>query len=188
MRLPRPAARLRLPALGLLAALALGGVLLAWALDLRDRRHDQLLAAQAEATRTELVARLAPERLDLVRASAGLDKDMAQRGFLGPEQRAGWVTALGKARAALNLDTLSWRLAPRQTSDLAPGLHVSAMDLTASPVDAAGLAALFAALRADAPGRFTVERCALSLSPDRRAGLAECRLNWWTWGHAQTQP
>ena len=183
MRLPRPAARLRLPALGLLGALILGVGLLAWALDLRDRQHDQLLAAQAEESRAAQAARLAPERLELAQASAGLHAEMQGRGFLGPEQRAGWVTALGKARLALDLDSLSWRLPPRQPGDLAPGLFVSAMELTASPIDAAGLEALFERLRSEAPGRFTVARCALNLSPGSAAGLAECRLNWWTWDH-----
>lgn len=188
MKPRHPLARLRLPALGLLASLGLGLGLLVWGVVFHDDRHDALLEAQALASRAANAARLAPERLHLAQANAGLHAQFRDGGFLGAEQRAAWVTALGRVQTALRLDSLSWRLAPRHPSPLAAGLNVSAMDIAASPIDAQGLAVLLERLGASAPGRFTVERCALSLNPDGRAGLAECRLNWWTWDHGPSLP
>lgn len=183
-----PDTRLRLSALGLLVSIAVGLGLLVWGAGFHGKHQDALLEAQTAQSQAANAARLAPERLRLAQANAGLHAQFQNNGFLGAEQRAAWVTALGRAQTALRLDSLSWRLAPRHPSPLAAGLNVSAMDIAASPIDAQGLAVLLERLGASAPGRFTVERCALSLNPDGRAGLAECRLNWWTWDHGPSLP
>lgn len=181
-------ARLRGPALGLLAAVTLGSALLVWSQTVHDQRRQVLLEAQSAASQAAHAARLAPERLSLVQDNAARFSHIEAKGFLGAEARTGWITALGKTQAALGLESLSWRLAPQQASPLAPGLRVSAMDLSASPVDAQRLAALLEQLKAAAPGWFTVERCALNLNQDGHAGLAECRLSWWTWEDVPPQP
>ncbi len=180
----RPPARLRLPAALLAAALLLGSGLVAWALSVHSAGHERLAAASIREVAAARAAAGAPRKLQVARETAGIFRELQSRGFLGQERRAGWVTALGRVQADLRLRTLSWRLAPRTASPLAPGLWSSEMSIAASPVDAAGLGALLERLRAAAPGRFTVESCALDLS----AGQAECRLNWWTWEDGGARP
>jgi hypothetical protein len=172
---------LRLPALLLAGSLVLGGSLLGLGLSIHANSAARLARAawtEAEASRA---AREAPARLQQDRRESDLYKRIRHSGFLGQEDRTGWITALGDVQSKMKLESLSWRLAPRSPSPLGPGLRVSAMDLGISNMDARQLDALFGELRETAPGRFTVERCSLVLNPDGRAGQVECRLNWWTW-------
>lgn len=184
MKLRLPGHGLRFPALLLLGALILGGALLSFGFSIHASSESRLQHDASRETAAARQAREARARLQQDRREAELFARIQRSGFLGPGDRTAWVTALGQARASLKLDSLSWRLAPRQPSRLAPGLWVSAMDLTTSRVDAEGLDALLDQLRKTAPGRFTVERCTLALNPDGLSGQAECRLNWWTWEDA----
>jgi hypothetical protein len=180
MKFQFPGSALRVPAILLLGALILGAALLALGLSIHAGSES---AQMRDATREAAAARGAREasaRLQQDRRDAVLFEGIQHSGFLGPENRVGWITALGQAQADLKVDSLSWRLAPRTPGQLAQGLWVSAMDLTINRVDAEGIEALLAQLRKTAPGRFTVERCTLVLNPDGIAGQAECRLNWWT--------
>lgn len=172
---------LRLPALLLLGSLLAGAGVLYLGVSFHNRQEtkfDLALRSEAEAARS---ARAAAAKLHEDRRQAELHRRIQHSGFLGKEERAGWVTALGQARAALKLNSLSWRLSPRAASNELPGLWVSAMDITADSLDTAGLEALLGHLRANAPGRFTVDHCALAFNPDGLSGQAECRLLWWTW-------
>ena len=181
MNLPLPAKRLHLPALMLLGALILGIALLAWGLSIHAGSKARLAADSGQEAEAARAALEAPGKFRQSQENTRVYEQLRQSGFLGTEQRTGWVTALGQAQANLRLESLSWRLVPRTSSPLAPGLWVSAMDISASPVDASGLEALLGRLRKAAPGRFTVERCSLALNPGGLTGQAECRLNWWTW-------
>jgi hypothetical protein len=172
---------LRLPALLLLASLLAGAGVLYLGLSFHNRQEakfDQALRSESGASRS---AREATAKLHEDRRHAELYRRIQLSGFLGKEERAGWVTALGQARTSLKLNSLSWRLSPRAASNAMPGLWASAMDLTADSVDTAGLEALLGHLHANAPGRFTVDHCALTFNPDGLSGQAECRLLWWTW-------
>jgi uncharacterized protein (DUF58 family) len=178
-RLNAPA--LRLPALLLLASLLTGAGVLYLGLSFhggREVKFDQALKSEASASRS---AREANAKLHEDRRQAELHRRIQHSGFLGKEDRAGWVTALGQARSSLKLNSLSWRLSPRSASNVMPGLWVSAMDITADSLDTPGLEALLDHLRVNAPGRFTVDHCALTFNPDKLSGQAECRLLWWTW-------
>lgn len=178
-RLNGPA--LRLPALMLLASLLAGAGVLFLGLSFHNRQEakfDQALRSEAVASRS---AREAAAKLHEDRRQAELYRRIQHSGFLGREERAGWVTALGQARASLKLNSLSWRLSPRAASNAKPGLWISAMDITADSLDTPGLENLLGHLRANAPGRFTVDHCALTFNPDKLSGQAECRLLWWTW-------
>lgn len=183
MNLSLPAKQLRVPVLILFGALILGVGLLIWGLSIHADSTSRLTKEIRQETEAARAAHEAPGELAQFRGNAGIYEQLRQGGFLGPERRAAWITALGQARATLELESLSWRLAPRTSSPLAPGLWSSAMDISASPVDASGLDSLLGLLRKTAPGRFTVERCVLTLSPEGLSGQAECRLNWWTWDH-----
>lgn len=183
MNLSLPAKQLRVPVLILFGALILGIGLLIWGLSIHADSTNRLTNDSRLEKEAARAAHEAPEELAQFRENAGIYEQLRQGGFLGPEQRAAWITALGQARANLKLESLSWRLAPRTSSPLAPGLWVSAMDISASSVDAPGLDALLDRLHTTSPGRFTVERCSLTLDPAGLSGQAECRLNWWTWDH-----
>ncbi len=184
MRFPLLTPQLRTPTLLLAGALILGIGFLLWGLSYHSASETDLTRDAARESEAALAAREAPDKLRRSREEAGLYEQLRHNGFFGPEQRTAWITTLGQVQASLKLDSLSWRLAPLVASPLAPGLRVSAMDISASNVDAAGLDALLKALRKNAPGFFTVEACTLVLNPDGVSGQAECRLNWWTWEDA----
>lgn len=169
----------------LLVALIMGvGLLILGIRQHGETRADLEVEIALEAAARDS-AREAPQRLARDRQEANRYQQVRASGFLDRENRAGWVSALGKTRSELGLDTLSWRLAPRVEHNLATGLFQSAMDISISRVDAEGLDTVLAKLTELAPGRFTVERCALTFEPDGRPGQAECRLNWWTWEDVQ---
>jgi hypothetical protein len=172
---------LRLPVLMMIGALALGSGLLFLGLGVHATKKSELALALGLETEAARASREAPGKLRQDRRKAELYRHIQSSGFLGREDRAGWITALGQARKDLKLHSLSWRLSPRAPSTLMPGLWASAMDFTAGNLDTAGLEALLGHLRENAPGRFTVERCALAFNPDGVSGQAECRLLWWTW-------
>ncbi len=184
MRLSLLKIQLRIPALILAGALILGIGLLAWGLAIHAASDANLLTETAQESNAARSAREAPGKVQASKEETGIYQQIKRSGFLGPEQRTGWITALGQAQTSLKLDSLSWRLAPRIASSLAPGLWSTAMDISVSRVDTAGLESLLDHLRANSPGRFTLERCSLMLNPDGHAGQAECRLNWWTWEDA----
>lgn len=187
MRIPVFIPQLRISVLFLAGALVLGTGFLFWGLSQHSTSKAELARDATRASDAAQAAREAPGKLRSSQEKAGIYEQLRQNGFIGPEQRTGWITALGQARAALKLDSLSWRLSPRSPSLLVPGLHVSTMDVSASSLNAAGLDTLLKELRKTAPGRFTVERCALVLNPDGASGQAECRINWWTWEDAASR-
>lgn len=178
MMLPDP--KLRLPIALLIAAVLLGAGIFHFSLNARLASEARLMADEARAEQAERALREAPARLIQDQADAALHSRISNSGFIGPENRIGWISALAKTQAQLHLASLSWRMSPQSPSMLAPKLYVSQMELNASPLDLAGLTALIEHLRAVAPGRFTVEHCALALDPTGSGGQANCRLNWWT--------
>lgn len=175
-----PDQKLRLPILLLLGSLLLGAALFQVSLSKRLASEARLDAAKSHAEQAARALREAPARLILDQAAAPLHNRIRNSGFLGPENRVGWITALAQTQVQLQLGSLSWRMTPQTSSPLASNLNVSNMEFTASPLDPDKLTALIEHLRTTAPGRFTVERCTLTLDPKGSNGQANCRLNWWT--------
>ena len=178
MKLLNP--KLRLPIALLIGSLLLGAGIFHVSLNKRLDSAARLIAEKSQAEQAARAVREAPARLIQDQAEALLHSRIRSSGFLGPEDRVGWISALAQAQAKLQLGSLSWRMTPQTPSPLAPNLNVSSMEFTASSLDPDKLTALIAHLRAAAPGRFTVERCALTLDPNGSSGQANCRLNWWT--------
>lgn len=178
---------LRQPFALLLAALVLGGAALHLGFKHRvaseTALHRQTVATEAAARD----ARLAPTRLHDDRTSAELYRQMEQRGFNAPENRVGWISALSRAQTQLDVDSLSWRLGPREPSTLVPGLGRTPMDITLQRVGIDRLEALLALLTDIAPGHYTIEHCTIALQGDGSSGQADCRLYWWTL-HEQSGP
>jgi len=178
MRLADP--NLRLPIALLLVSLLLGAGIFHFSLNQRLSSGARLIKEKTRAEQAARAVREAPARLIQDRAEAPLHSRIRNSGFLGPEDRVGWISALAQSQTKLRVGSLSWRMTPQTPSPLAPNLNVSQMEFTASPLDADKLAALIGHLRATAPGRFTIERCTLALDPNGLSGQANCRLNWWT--------
>jgi len=171
---------LRRPLLLMLGAILLGSLLFYFSLSTR-LASEAALSRQAErAQQAEHDARLAPTRLAHDSADAALYLAIERSGFDAPENRVGWISALSRAQTQLELDSLSWRLGPRMESPLAPGLGYTSMDIVTNTRHINRLDALLELMREHAPGRFTVERCILTMNPDGITGQTHCRLNWWT--------
>lgn len=164
----------------LLGALLLGAGIFHLSLNTRLAAEARLIKEKALAEQAARGAREAPARLIQDQAETQLHNRIRNSGLLGPEDRVSWITALAQTQAKLRIGSLSWHMTPQTASPLAPNLNVSNLEFTASPLDADKLAALIGLLRATAPGRFTIERCALTLEPNGVDGQAICRLNWWT--------
>jgi hypothetical protein len=188
VKLRLPAKRLHLPALMLFGALVIGGGLIILGLSIHADSKTRLARVSKLATDAAHAALEAPMKLRQIQESNNVYAQLHQVGFLGPEQREGWITALGQTQANLKLESLSWRLSPRTSSPLAQGLQVSNMGISASMVDVPGLHALLRQFHEAAPGRFTVENCSLAFNLNGISGQAECRLNWWTWENAPARP
>lgn len=178
MKLPDP--KLRLPIALLIASLLIGGGIFHFSLNARMAAEERLVRQRQLADAAAQAVREAPARLAQDRAAANLHSRIRHSGFIGEEDRAGWITALARGKTLLQLNSLSWHLSPRSDSALAAGLKVSKMEFSATPVTPDSLARLLDHLRASAPGRFTVEHCSLVLETRGDSGQATCRLNWWT--------
>ncbi len=179
--------RLRLPIALLLASLLFGAAIFQISLDTRLTSEARLISEKSHAQHAARGVREAPAKLLQDQTEAALFQHIRDSGFLGPENRVGWITALAQTQARLQLGSLAWHMTPQTTSALAPDLYVSGMEFTASPMDPAGLGTLIEHLRASAPGVFTVDHCALTLDPAGSGGQANCRLNWWTLAQGNTR-
>ncbi|MEW5789732.1 MAG: hypothetical protein AB1899_17960 [Pseudomonadota bacterium] len=187
MKLPPLLREPRLSIALLLAALLFGSAML----NLAWRLHGQGQAAMAREQGLQIQARRAaeeaPQRLARDRQNQMAFRQVKASGFLEAENQVGWITALGRTRSQLGVESVTWRVWPRAPSSLLLGLSRSDMDITLSRVDAAGLGAFLERLAELAPGRFTVERCGLAFPSGSPAGQADCRLNWWTWEDVHLQ-
>lgn len=175
-----PDSKLRLPIVLLFVSLVLGTGIFHFSLKARLAAEVRLLKEKTLADQSALGVHMAPARLIQDKAEAELYASIRNSGFIGPENRVGWISALAQTRELLQLTSLSWHLSPQTSSTLAPNLRLSRLEFTATPLDPASLTRLIAHLRATAPGRFTVEHCALSFEIAGDNGQANCHLNWWT--------
>jgi len=182
MRILNP--KLRLPITLLIASLLIGSLVFHYSLQARLAAANRLIHEESVAAEAARNVREAPTRLIQDQAEAALHERIRVSGFIGAEDRAGWITALSETRTLLNLNSLSWHLSPQTQSPLAPNLKLSRMSFSATPLNPASLSRLIAQLRATAPGRFTVESCSLMLegqdTSQGDSGQATCHLNWWT--------
>ncbi len=177
--IPRLPARLHLPAVWFVLSLLLGGSVFYLALDARMAGKTRQLAARTAADLAARDLRQTPERLTRDQAQSASYSHLSAKGFLGKEDRLDWLGSLARLRATLDLQQISWHLAPRAASSLSPNLHSSAMSLEIAPTDARRLALFLEQLRTLAHGHFTVREC--TLRPDAGGGSASCTLDWWTW-------
>lgn len=172
--------KLRWPIAIWIASLLIGATIFQFSLNLRMAAQSRLLAERSAADEAARSVQEAPAWLIQDQTNAALYSRIRNSGFIGPENRAGWISSLAQTQNRMQLSSLAWHLSPQARSRLSPELYVSRMVVSASPLDPASLTRLLAHLRSNAPGRFSVDRCTLSLDPDGVAGQANCQLDWWT--------
>jgi hypothetical protein len=172
--------KLRMPIALMLVSLLSGAAIFHFSLNARMAAETRLIAATTRADQTAGKVREAPARLIQDQAEAALHNHIRDSGFIGPEDRVGWISALARSQSLFHLSSLSWHLSPQAPSPLATNLNVSKLKFTATPLDPASLSQLITHLRSAAPGRFTVEHCTLTLDRVGDQGQANCVLNWWT--------
>jgi hypothetical protein len=178
LHLPHP---LRLPTVWFAASLLLGSSVFYLAFDARMASKTRQLAAEAAADIAARDLRQTPARLAQDRAQTATYARLRAAGFLGAEDRLDWLGSLARLRDSLELQQVSWRLAPRTASNLSPGLYSSSMVLEIAPIDAHRLEQFLGQLRTLAHGHFTVRDCTLKPDGSGKQGSAICTLDWWTW-------
>lgn len=176
MPLPQP---LRLPAAGLMIALLLGSLAIAFSLKLRGEAYAVRQTAELALHAAQQQLQQIPAAIELVQGSQALYQDLAKRGFIGEERRLLWISDLARLRDELPLDHLAWRLEPRLQDPYVSGLSSSTLHIRAVPMEAGALDTMLRRLADYAHGRFSVRRCSLRLNEPQPA--AECELVWWTW-------
>lgn len=174
LRLPM---EVRLPLFLFLTAFLLGSSAFYFALEVRGAGKSAELHAEQRAEAARRSLQRAPERLALDHAQAATFSHLERSGFLAAEDRIAWIGSLARLREEFQIERLTWRLAPRQTSHRSPGLGSSRMELDMAPMPAARLAAFLARLRQEARGRPTVASC--ELTPGKHE--LHCVIDWWTW-------
>lgn len=178
LHLPPP---LRRPVIWFAASLLLGSGVFYLALDARMAGKTRQLAALTAAEMAARDLRRTPERLARDRAQAATYGQLSDKGFIGEEDRIGWLGSLARLRDSLRVQQISWHLTPRAASSLSPGLYSSGMTIEVTPIDARRLQLFLEQLRALAHGHFTVRECTLRPDNSGQQGAASCTLDWWTW-------
>jgi hypothetical protein len=165
------------PALAALILILIGG---AAAMGVALHIHDSAAAARQQAERDLADARAAlerlPQRIALVRAMDGQHAELRRRGFVGNERRLDWVSALAQTQRVFALQGVGWRLEPSRPTSL-PGLSVTRMHLSLTPMEPAGLGAWLAHMDGLGLGLFTVEQCEWVLAGPPQG--MQCVLDWW---------
>jgi hypothetical protein len=166
---------LRAPLAVLFLTLLTGSAAVGMALHVRGKA----VAARQEAERawTDAQARLErlPQRIALVRAMGGQPAELQRLGFVGSERRLDWISALAQTQQAFALHAVTWRLEPSRPTAL-PGLGVTRMHLSLTPMDPVQLGRWLAHLEGLGAGLYTVGQCDWALG---EPPSMQCTLDWW---------
>lgn len=190
---PPPFAALKWPLSVVLGAVLLagGGVLWSWG----TSRAATTAYADAERVHAAAQARLGRSRLQqqLIATHLADYETLVARGFVGTENRLGWIEAAQLASREAGLAGLEYRLDPRTDAPPAQAqtqglpLKQSAMTLTVPLLVETDLVRFLAALQRRAPGIHRVRACSLSrldnapfAAVNQPRLQAECELLWFT--------
>lgn len=169
--------------------LAAAGVLWSWG----QTRSATAAHTRAEQTRAAAKAQLGRgrEQQELIAAHLADYETLAARGFVGSENRLGWIEAAQLAGREAGLPSVEYRLDPRTDAPpaLAQGLPLkqTGMTLTVPLLVETDLVRFLAALERRAPGVHRVHGCTLT-RPDSTPFeavnqprlKAECEIFWYT--------
>ena len=180
-----------------LAALVLAGSWYgadAWLAE-RERAFDRARSELAAAARKY---RNASDDQAVYEQYAARFREMAERGWIGAEQRLIWIEALQRINGDLGLPTLKYQIARREPASLPPGAGVDAgrlqlyrtrMELTVGALHEGDLLSVLDGLAERGKGLMAVERCRLEraaaagevrLAADATNVRARCTLDWYT--------
>jgi type II secretory pathway pseudopilin PulG len=178
------------PALALLAAAALGWVLVSYAQEnLRQTQERAATQARALQDARQRFQRSDEEKASILRYLPEY-RTLQQQGFVGSENRLEWIEALRAADRKAGLDGVQFRIEPQEVFQhpaasgvIASRVRRSTMRLTLGLTHEVDLLEFLDALSAQNPGVFSVRECVLSGQPGdpapRRANLqAECEIDW----------
>lgn len=184
----RPLAGAAAAALVGLVALAavwhLGGVWL-------DERADDFHRARAQLSAAASQYRNASDDQAVYQRYAARFRDMGERGWIGPEQRLGWIESLQAINRELKLPTLRYDIEQRATVEGAGSgrltLHRTPMTLTLGALHEGDIIALLERLGSAGAGLMSVHGCELVRAGERvrfdiRSANVDvrCALDWYT--------
>lgn len=186
-----PIAALRFSFLMLAVAVLLAALGVAWSLGEAREAQAQLERQQAARDAAQQTLTRSREQQQLIGAHLGEYQALAERGFIGAEDRLAWIEAVQLANQAAGLYGLEYRLAPRTASDpaLAQGLPLgqTAMTISMALLVETDLTRFLSALQARAPGIYRVPGCRLVRTGNEPFAAvnqprlkADCELLWYT--------
>lgn len=179
---------------GIASLLALALLAATWVIagDWLQTRSDDFRRARSELSQAASRYRNASDDQQVYQEYATRFRQMRASGWIGQEQRLGWIEALQRANADLRLPTLRYdigeqnQVEPNEVSSHLE-LHRTPMTLNLGALHEGDVIELLQRLQAMGQGLMSVERCGLSRNGDRvrlDADAAnvniECSLDWYT--------
>jgi hypothetical protein len=179
---------------GIASLLALALLAATWVIagDWLQTRSDDFRRARSELAQAASRYRNASDDQQVYQEYATRFRQMRASGWIGQEQRLGWIEALQRANADLRLPTLRYdigeqnQVEPNEVSSHLE-LHRTPMTLNLGALHEGDVIELLQRLQAMGQGLMSVERCGLSRNGDRvrlDADAAnvniECSLDWYT--------
>lgn len=179
---------------GIAALLALGLLAAAWVLagDWLQARGDDFRRARSELAQAASRYRNASDDQQVYQEYAARFRRMRASGWIGPEQRLGWIEALQQINADLKLPTLRYDIGEQVRVEPAGpstnlALHRTPMTLNLGALHEGDVIELLERLQAAGQGLMSVEHCNLSrngervqLDADAANVQIECSLDWYT--------
>lgn len=185
---------LKMPALRLLAAIAVAASLI-WVSDnFKTSRQMQLDRARSELNQVRSEYRLALEAGDIIISSQQRYRDLQLRNFIGDEPRLLWIESLRNSGAERKLYNVQYSLR-RQQPLLLEGfdgtehyqVYASPMRLHLELAHEVDLVRFFASLNKEQPAVYQVRGCNLApmfdakgVAMDRANVSVDCDLLWFT--------
>jgi hypothetical protein len=179
---------------GIASLLALALLAATWVIagDWLQTRSDDFRRARSELAQAASRYRNASDDQQVYQEYATRFRQMRASGWIGPEQRLGWIEALQRLNADLRLPTLRYDIG--EQTEVEPNepsshleLHRTPMTLNLGALHEGDVIDLLQRLQAMGQGLMSVERCGFSRNGDRvrlDADAAnvniECSLDWYT--------
>ncbi len=179
---------------GLAALLALGLLAATWVVvgDWLQTRSDEFHRARSELAQAASRYRNASDDQQVYAEYAARFRRMRASGWIGPEQRLGWIEALQRINADLKLPTLRYDIGEQTRVEPAmPSAHLelnrTPMTLNLDALHEGDVIELLERLQDEGQGLMSVERCSLArngervrLDADAANVRIECSLDWYT--------
>lgn len=179
---------------GIASLLALALLVATWVVagDWLQTRSDDFRRARSELAQAANRYRNASDDQQVYEEYAARFRQMRASGWIGEEQRLGWIEALQQINADLKLPTLRYDIG-EQTLVEPSGpsthleLHRTPMTLNLGALHEGDVIELLERLQAEGQGLMSVERCSLArngervrLDADAANVRIECSLDWYT--------